>query len=84
MQRYDDELARYEKAIEVAPDSAEAHNNRALILNKMKRYDEALASYGKAIALKVVTDKAGNVGIVFDDKDAWFHGFIVANPVPST
>jgi tetratricopeptide (TPR) repeat protein len=52
MQRYDDELARYEKAIEVAPDSAEAHNNRALILNKMKRYDEALASYGKAIALK--------------------------------
>jgi tetratricopeptide (TPR) repeat protein len=52
MNRYDDELARYEKAIELAPDSAEAYNNRALILNRLKRCDEALASYGKAIALK--------------------------------
>jgi hypothetical protein len=23
----------------------------------------------------VVTNKAGNIGIVFDDEDAWFHGF---------
>lgn len=47
-----EELLRCERVIELAPDSAEAHNNRALILNRLGRYDEALASYGHAIALK--------------------------------
>jgi hypothetical protein len=23
----------------------------------------------------VVANEAGNIGIVFDDEDAWFHGF---------
>ncbi len=52
MPQHDEELARYDRAIELAPGSAEAHNNRGLILNKMRRYDEALASYDKALALK--------------------------------
>ncbi len=52
MNRDDEELARYEKAIELAPDSAEAYNNRALILSRLHRYDEALASYNRALALK--------------------------------
>lgn len=34
------------------PNSAEAHNNRAVILQLMKRYSEALAGYDRAIAIK--------------------------------
>jgi len=52
MNRDDEELARCDKAIEFAPDSAEAHNNRAIILNRLHRYDEALAGYNRALALK--------------------------------
>jgi len=52
MVEYHEELARYDQAIERAPGSAAAHNNRGLILNKMHRYDEALASYDRALALK--------------------------------
>jgi hypothetical protein len=32
----------------------------------------------------VVANQAGNIGIVFDDEDAGFHGIIVAKVVPST
>ena len=42
---------------------------------------------GEAVVFEVVANEAGNVGIVFDDEDAWFHGIIVAGkqyPVPST
>lgn len=51
MDEYDEALARYDRVIELLPESAEAHNNRAIILNKMKRHAEALVSFGKAIAL---------------------------------
>jgi hypothetical protein len=32
----------------------------------------------------VVANEAGDIGIVFDDEDAGFHGLIVAKAVPST
>jgi hypothetical protein len=32
----------------------------------------------EAVVFQVVADETGNVGIVFDDKDAGFHGIIVA------
>jgi hypothetical protein len=32
----------------------------------------------------VMANEAGNIGIVFDDEDAWFHGSIVTKRVPST
>ena len=34
--------------------------------------------------LKVMADKAGNIRIVFDDEDAWFHRIILYNAVPGT
>jgi hypothetical protein len=39
---------------------------------------------GKSIVLQVVANQAGDIGIVFDDEDAWFHGFIVTKGVAST
>jgi len=32
---------------------------------------------GEAFVFQMMTDEAGNVGIVFDDEKAWFHGIIV-------
>ncbi len=38
----------------------------------------------KTFVLQVMANEAGNIGIVFDDEDAWFHGLIVTNRVAST
>ncbi len=40
------------KALAVNPGSAEAHNNRANILQALRRYDEALASCEKALEIR--------------------------------
>jgi hypothetical protein len=32
----------------------------------------------------MVANEAGNIGIVFDDEYAWFHGIIVTKGVAST
>ena len=42
----------YNLIIGKLPNSAEAHNNRAAILQLMKRHEEALAGYDRAIAVK--------------------------------
>jgi len=38
----------------------------------------------KTFVFQVMANEAGNVGIVFDDEDAWFHGLIVTNRLAST
>jgi tetratricopeptide (TPR) repeat protein len=45
-------LELYDLILKRAPDYAEGHNNRGVILQALKRYAEALASYDQAIALK--------------------------------
>jgi protein O-GlcNAc transferase len=45
-------LECHDKAIEFAPNFAEAWNNRGIALYELKRFEEALASYEKAITLK--------------------------------
>jgi len=52
MNRLDDALASYDKALELKPDYAEAFYNRGNALKEMNRLDDALASYDKALALK--------------------------------
>jgi hypothetical protein len=39
---------------------------------------------GEAFVLEMMTDQAGNVGIVFDYEETWFHGIIVAKAVAGT
>jgi hypothetical protein len=38
----------------------------------------------ESIVFQVVANEAGDIRVVFDDEDAWFHGFIVAKGVAST
>ena len=52
LRRPEDATARYDKAIALKPDYAEAYNNRGSALFALKRLEDALASYDKAIALK--------------------------------
>jgi tetratricopeptide (TPR) repeat protein len=52
LQRYDEALASFEKAIALQPGFAEAHNSRGAVFQKLNRHGDALASYDRAIALK--------------------------------
>ena len=38
----------------------------------------------ETLIFKVMADESGNIGIVFNDEDAWFHGIILYNAVRST
>ena len=44
-------LQKYDKAIELNPDFAEAHNNRGNVLKYFCRFEDAVASYTRAIEL---------------------------------
>jgi tetratricopeptide (TPR) repeat protein len=52
MERHEEALASYDKAITFKPDYANAHFNRGLTLKNLNRFADALASYDRAIALK--------------------------------
>jgi hypothetical protein len=52
LQRIDEALAAYERAIALKPDFVEALNNRGNILAGLKRHDEALASFDRALVLR--------------------------------
>ena len=65
MNRPDEALASYDKALALRPDYPEALNNRGVTLFWLNRLDEALASYDKAIALKADDAEAlNNRGVV--------------------
>ena len=51
LQRPEDALASFDKALELDPDNAEPHHNRGTALAALKRFEDALESYDKAIAL---------------------------------
>lgn len=52
LQRYQDALARYEKAVNIRPEYALAWDGQAKTLYELKEYKEALAAYDKAIQLE--------------------------------
>jgi tetratricopeptide (TPR) repeat protein len=52
LQRYQDALSRYEKAVNIRPDYAQAWNGQAKTLYDLKEYKEALAAYDKAIQIE--------------------------------
>ena len=52
LERHEEAIASYDKAIELKPDFHSAWYNRGIALHKLERYEQALASYDKAIELK--------------------------------
>ncbi len=52
LNRDDDALASFERAIACQPDFADAYGNRATLLGEMGRRDEALAAFDQALALR--------------------------------
>ena len=60
LERFEEAVASYDKALSVRPDNADCHAGRGLALHALKRFDAALASYDKALAINP------------DNGDAWF------------
>jgi tetratricopeptide (TPR) repeat protein len=52
LQKYQEALASYDKAIQFKPDKHEAWYGRGIALRKLEQYQEAIASYDKAIQFK--------------------------------
>ena len=48
----DEAIAHYQKALQIEPDSASAHNNLGLALAGRGQIDAALAHYRKALEIK--------------------------------
>lgn len=53
-------IERYDAAISINPDYAEAHNNRGIALYQLHRYELAISSYDKAISIKPEYSEAHN------------------------
>ncbi len=49
--RYREALAAYDRALQLDPNDADAHNGRGNVLKKLQRYEEALEAYDQAIQL---------------------------------
>ena len=65
LQRLDEALASYNRAIALKPNDAEFFNNRGTVLKDLNRLDQALASYDQAIALRPGhADAYNNRGVV--------------------
>ncbi|WP_292865056.1 CHAT domain-containing tetratricopeptide repeat protein [Nostoc sp. LPT] len=60
LERYEEAVASFDKAIEFKPDFDLAWNNRGYALGFLERYEEAVASFDKAIEFKPDFDLAWN------------------------
>ena len=60
LERHQEALASFNKAVALKPDYAECHNNLGIVLQDMGRPEEALASFDTAIVLKPDNAKAHN------------------------
>lgn len=60
LERYEEAIASYDKALEVEPDFHEASYNRGIALGNLERYKEAIASYDKALEVKPDFHEAWN------------------------
>ena len=65
---YENAILRYEKAINLKPDYAEAYYNRGVTYGKLGESEKAIADYSKAIELKPdLVEAYNNRGIAYDD-----------------
>ncbi|MGK7884965.1 MAG: tetratricopeptide repeat protein [Crocosphaera sp.] len=67
LERYDEAISSYNKALEIKPNYDQAWNNRGITLANLGRFDEAIASYNKALEFKPDYDQAWNSrGVALD------------------
>lgn len=52
LERYDEALAAFNKALEIDPQCADAWNNKGFALNFLGRHDEALKAFDMAIEIE--------------------------------
>ena len=52
LQRYQDALSTYTKAVNIRPDYAQGWNGQGKTLYELKKFQEALAAYDKAIQIE--------------------------------
>ncbi|MFI3219494.1 MAG: tetratricopeptide repeat protein, partial [Methylococcales bacterium] len=52
LNRLEDALASYDKALSINPNYARAHSNRGNVLQSLNRFEDALKSYGRALAIR--------------------------------
>ncbi|MEI6444131.1 MAG: tetratricopeptide repeat protein [Nostocales cyanobacterium ELA583] len=52
IQKYEEAIASYDKAIAIKPDYHLVWNERGVALEKLQRYEEALKCYEKAISIR--------------------------------
>lgn len=65
--RYNQALIAVNKAIEAAPDMAEAYNQQALIFMESRQYESSLSSFKKAMELKPLYPEAwNNLGVLYN------------------
>jgi len=66
LNRHEEALASYARAVKLKPGYANAHYNQGTVLKRMHRYTEALASFDKALALNPRHAEAcNNCGLIF-------------------
>ncbi|MER3435672.1 MAG: hypothetical protein C4288_20350, partial [Leptolyngbya sp. ERB_1_1] len=58
LERYEEAITSYDKAVEIKPDKHEAWNNRGVALSALGRKEEAITSYDKAVEIKPDYHKA--------------------------
>jgi predicted O-linked N-acetylglucosamine transferase (SPINDLY family) len=52
LERFDEAIAHYDKALSLKPDYVEGWSNKGNALKELKRFDEAIAHYDRALSLK--------------------------------
>jgi tetratricopeptide (TPR) repeat protein len=67
--RLDEAIAAYQHVIDIAPSSAEIHNNLGMALRQRGRFDDAIAQYQLAVQIKPdLAEAFNNMGIALKDK----------------
>jgi len=56
LERYEEALAYYDKALEIKPDERIVLNNQGIALDKLGRHEEARACYNKAELISMNLD----------------------------
>ena len=77
-ERYDDAVGAYQKALEIEPNNAVAHNDLGSAYLKLEKYEDAVSSYKKAIELDPYNETAHyNLGFAYIDIEIYVEAIVL-------